>query len=199
MMLTPEKEAAAEALGCGKSNRQAATIAGTSEASIRNWLRKDPEFQAAVTDARKDYQGKVERRLSGYALRAADVVGKAGAMLAEPTAPQLAAAKLTLQAIGVAGDKVAIDHGGKVGLEVATLTPEQIEAEREQLEKRREELEEQLWPHGYDEAAVRLWLHSRGLAYPGEAPPVQAGDPLRLTRCIHMAQRAYNHDDDDDA
>lgn len=194
MMLTPEKEAAAEALGCGKSNRQAATIAGVSEGSIRNWLRSDPEFQAAVALARKDYQGKVERRLSGYALRAADVVGKAGAMLAEPTAPQLAAAKLTLQAIGVAGDKLSVDHGGKVRVE----TPEQIEAERAELDDRMEELETKMYPRGYDEAAVRMWLHSRGLAYPGEDPPSapSPGGPMRLLRCRRMAQRAYDHDGD---
>ena len=190
MMLTPEKEAAAEALGCGKSNRQAATIAGTSEASIRNWLRKDPEFQAAVTDARKDYQSKVERRLSGYALRAADVVGKAGAMLAEPTAPQLAAAKLTLQAIGVAGDKLSVDHGGKVRVDVATMTPEQIAEEFDRLDAERERLESELFPEGYDEAAVRMWLHSRGLAFPGEDRPTSPGEPVSLARCLHLAQAA---------
>lgn len=188
--MNPEREAAAEALGCGKSNRQAATIAGVSEGSIRNWLRSDPEFQAAVSVARKDYQSKVERRLSGYALRAADVVGKAGAMLAEPTAPQLAAAKLTLQAIGVAGDKLSVDHGGKVRVDVATMTPEQIAKEFDRLDAEREQLEAELFPEGYDEAAVRMWLHGRGLAFPGEDRPTSPGEPVSLARCLHLAQAA---------
>jgi hypothetical protein len=150
--LTVPQQEAAEALGTGKSNRATAVLVNVVEGTIRNWL-KLPDFQAAVLEASAEYKSKVQRRLSGYALRAADTVGKAGAMLVEPSAPQLAAAKLTLQAIGVACDKVAVDHGGKVRVEVevATMTLEQLTAEREALRVEREDLLAQL--AGLDDGA----------------------------------------------
>jgi len=182
--LSGEQQIAAEALGCGKSNRATAVLAKVSEGTIRNWL-KLPDFQSAVKDARKEYQGKVERKLSGYALRAAETVGMAGAMKKDPSASQLAAAKLTLQAIGVAGDKVAIEHGGKVGVAVS-MDLDAAHAELEKLAEKESELIRELsGGKDLDAMAVRMWLHSRGLAFPGEGNP----GGMSLCRCQNLALR----------
>lgn len=68
------RELASVALAAGRTAKEAATVAGVHERTLRKWLANDPEFKRGVDQLRAEAVGSALGRLSSSMSAAADAL-----------------------------------------------------------------------------------------------------------------------------